>query len=231
MHGEVIVRLDDVRDLSPRLEAVWSVLERRGAAVHLGAIPVDVSEAAARDLEARAQRSPVAVSVQQHGYRHVNHGLGKRKFEFDDERTFEDQRSDLEAGREILRARFGERFDGVFVPPFDRCGSLGMRALAELGFAGISVIHTSTAPDDPRVPKVLMTTDPVQWKPVVLHRPWDQTLHEVRTSLDATGYAGLELHHEIMDEAAVAGLDWLLGELGAVRYPTMLEAAQRQRRG
>lgn len=230
MHGEVIVRLDDVRDLSPRLEAVWSVLERHGAAVHLGAIPVDVSEGAARDLEARARRSPVAVSVQQHGYRHVNHGQGKRKFEFDDERTFEAQREDLEAGREILRARFGTRFDGVFVPPFDRCGSLGMRALAELGFAGISVIHTSTAPDHPSVPKVLMTTDPVQWKPEVLHRPWEQTLREVRASLDATGYAGLELHHEIMDEPAVAGLDWLLGQLGPVRYPTMLEMAQRRRR-
>lgn len=229
MQGEVIVRLDDVRDLSPRLEAVWSVLERHGAAVHLGAIPVDVSEAAARDLEARARRSPVAVSVQQHGYRHVNHGQGKRKFEFDDERTFEAQREDLEAGRDILRARFGTRFDEVFVPPFDRCGALGMRALAELGFSGISVIHTSTAPDHPNVPKVLMTTDPVQWKPEVLHRPWDQTLREVRASLDATGYAGLELHHEIMDEPAVQGLDWLLGQLGPVRYPTMLEMAQRQR--
>ena len=94
MQREVIVRLDDVRDLSPRLEAIWRVLERNGAAVHLGAIPVDVTEQYAQDLLRRADRSPVPVTVQQHGYRHVNHSTGKRKFEFDDERTFEEQRDD-----------------------------------------------------------------------------------------------------------------------------------------
>jgi len=227
MQREVIVRLDDVRDLSPRLEAIWRVLERNGAAVHLGAIPVDVTEQYAQDLLARADRSPVPVTVQQHGYRHVNHSSGKRKFEFDDERTFVEQRDDLQQGRDALIRLFGDRFDRVFVPPWDRCGAHGMRALAELGFAGISVIATSSAPDHPQVPKVLMTTDPVQWKPVAMHRPWDQTLREVQSTLDATGYAGIELHHEIMDDDAAQGLDWLLGQLNGVRYPTMREKAQR----
>ncbi len=228
MRGELIIRLDDVRDLSPRLVAVWDVLERHGAAVHLGAIPIDVDEGAAARLLERAARSSSRVSVQQHGYRHVNHGQGKRKFEFGDERGFEEQRADLAAGQRILADRFGSLFDGVFVPPFDRCGALGMQALAELGFVGISVIETSSAPRDPRVPHVLMTVDPVDWK-AGTHRPWEQTAQSLAERLEREGYAGLELHHEVMDEAAVAGLDWLLEQLRGVRYPTMREAALRQK--
>ncbi len=224
MQGELIIRLDDVRDLSPRLVAVWDVLERHGAAVHLGAIPIDVHEGAAARLLERAARSGSRVSVQQHGYRHVNHGQGKRKFE----RGFEEQRADLAAGQRILTDMFGPLFDGVFVPPFDRCGALGMQALAELGFVGISVIETSSAPRDPRVPQVLMTVDPVDWK-ASTHRPWDQTTQALGERLERDGYAGLELHHEVMDEAAVNGLDRLLEQLRGVHYPTMHEAALRQK--
>jgi hypothetical protein len=225
--GDLVIRLDDVRDLSPRLEAVWRVLESHGAAVHLGAIPVDVTPEAAVRLRERAQRSPARVSVQQHGYRHVNHGTDKRKFEFGDERSAADQRHDLLAGRALLEERFGAMFDTVFVPPFDRCGQFGLDVLADSGFAGISVIETSSTPRDPRVPFVLMTTDPVQWKPVTLHRPWDGTLTEVRERLARDGYAGIELHHEIMDDEAVAGLDGLLAGLRGVAFPTMLEVARR----
>lgn len=229
MRGELIVRLDDVRDLSPRLEAIWTVLESHGASVHLGAIPVDVTEEFAARIRERARRSKAAVSVQQHGYRHVNHGTGKRKFEFGDERDAGEQRSDLLLGRAILEQRFGALFDTVFVPPWDRCGQKGMDALAEARFAGISVIETSSAPVDPRVPHVPMTTDPVTWKPVAVHRPWEATLQEVGGRLERDGYAGIELHHEIMDEAAAAGLDWLLGQLRGVTFPTMREYAERRR--
>ena len=229
MRGELIVRLDDVRDLSPRLEAIWSVLESHGAAVHLGAIPVDVTEEFAARIRERVRRSKSAVSVQQHGYRHVDRGSGKRKFEFADEREAGEQEKDLLDGRAILEQRFGSLFDTVFVPPWDRCGQKGLDVLAAAGFAGISVIETSSTPIDPRVPRIPMTTDPVTWKPVAVHRPWDATLQEVRARIEKDGYAGLELHHEIMDPTAAAGLDWMLGQLRGVTFPTMLEYARRQR--
>ena len=229
MKGDFVVRLDDVRDLSPRLEAIWQVLERHAVPVHLGAIPIDVTEAAALALRARAERSRSRVSVQQHGYRHVNHGLDKRRYEFADERDAGEQRSDLLAGRAILEQRFGAMFDTVFVPPWDRCGQKGLDVLAEAGFAGISVIETSSTPVDVRVPRVPMTTDPVQWKPVAVHRPWAGTLQEIAARLERDGYAGLELHHEIMDAEAAAGLDLLLVGLKGVGLPTMLEVAQARR--
>lgn len=231
MKREVVIRLDDVRDLSPRLEAVWSVLERHGVPVHLGAIPTDVTPEAAITLEARALRSRSRVTVQQHGYQHLNHGTDKRKFEFDDARPEAEQRSELLTGQALLRERFGARFDGVFVPPWDRCGSAGLQVLADAGFAGISVIETSSTPMHPDVPRVLMTTDPVQWRPVAVHRPWDQTLREVQERADRDGYAGIELHHEIMDDEAVRGLDGLLAGLRGVTWPTLREVADRIRKG
>ncbi|MGE3171751.1 MAG: DUF2334 domain-containing protein [Planctomycetota bacterium] len=227
----LVIRLDDVVDLTPRLEGVWSVLERHRVPVHLGVIPNDLGADAALRLRQRAAVSRSRASVQQHGYRHVNHGVGKKKFEFGDERPAADQRADLAAGKAILEQHLGDLFDGVFVPPWDRCGERGMQALAELGYSGISVIETSTAPRDPRVPHVPMTTDPVQWKPETRHKPWAETLAEVRGRLDREGYAGIELHHEIMDDDALLGLDETLAALGVFDRPTMLEVARRNRGG
>jgi peptidoglycan/xylan/chitin deacetylase (PgdA/CDA1 family) len=226
MRGQLIIRLDDVRDLSPRLEAVWRVLERHGMPVHLGAIPADVDDGTAQRLRERAARSTSRVSVQQHGHRHVNHGTDRKRFEFGETRSEAQQREDLSAGRDALQRYFGERFDGVFVPPWDRCDATTMAILANLGYAGISVIETSSAPVHAAVPRVVMTTDPVNWRPTPTHRDWDRTLGEVRGRLEQHGYAGIELHHEIMDDDAVRGLDGLLARLPGVAKPTMLEVAR-----
>ena len=227
--GDVVVRIDDGRGLCERLEWVWGVLEGHGVPLHLGVIPVDLEPAGAERLRERAGRSRSPVSVQQHGYRHVNHGSGKRRFEFGDERAVAEQRSDILAGREILQEQIGELFEPIFVPPWDRLGASTLEILAQEHYLAVSVIETSSSPEDPRVPRVRMTTDPVQWRPDRAHRPWEETHREVAERLALEGYAGIELHHEIMDEEAVTGLDGLLGRLQGAGWPTMRAVADRAR--
>ncbi len=231
MNREVVIRLDDVRGLCDRLERVWTVLEDHGAPVHLGVIPADLTADEAGRLLERAARSRTPVSAQQHGYLHLDRGTGKRRFEFGDERGVEEQRSDVLAGRRILERRLGSLFEPIFVPPWDRLGESTLEVLADEQYLAVSVIETSSSPESPRVPRVPMTTDPVKWRPQPVHKPWDATFEEVEALLADRGYAGIELHHEIMDEAAAAGLEGLLGRLAGVEWPTMRSVAERLRGG
>ena len=225
--GEVVVRLDDVRSLCERLEGVWGLLERHGVPLHLGVIPSDLTPAAAASLRERASRSRARVSAQQHGYRHVNHGADKRRFEFGDARDAAEQRSDIRAGRAILERELGDLFEPIFVPPWDRLGESTLEILADEGYLAVSVIETSASPESDRVPRIAMTTDPVKWRPEPVHRPWDETVREVTHALSERGYAGIELHHEIIDAAALEGLERLLARLDGVTWPTMRELAER----
>jgi hypothetical protein len=227
MQGKLIIRIDDVVDVTPRLEALWRVLEKRRVPVHLGVIPADLTAAAAERLRQRAADSSARVTVQQHGYRHVNHGVDRRRFEFGDERDADLQREELAAGQKILKELLDGLFDGVFVPPWDRCGATTLDALAQLGFGGVSVIETSSAPLDERVPRVTMTIDPVAvWRPTAIHRPWDETSQQVLGELQTRGWSGIELHHEVMTDEDCEGLDALLSVVGPREFPTMAEAAR-----
>ena len=205
------------------------MLESHCVPLHLGVIPTDLRADEAGRLRERAGRSHSPVAAQQHGYRHVNHGAGKRRFEFGDERSAAEQRSDIVAGREILERQLGDLFEPIFVPPWDRLGESTLEILADEGFLAVSVIDTSSSPRSDRIPRVSMTTDPVQWRPEPVHKPWDETLGEVETRLSEAAYAGIELHHEIMDAAAVEGLDHLLQQLDGATWPTMRALAARPR--
>jgi len=227
VNGELIIRLDDIRCLSARLERVWRVLENHGVPVHLGVIPADLERGEAKRLLARARRSRSPVSVQQHGFRHVNHGKGKRRFEFGDDRSLDEQRADILAGRRILEQHLEELFEPVFVPPWDRLGASTLEILAQERYLAVSIIDTSASPEDGRVPRVSMTTDPVRWRPSPVHKPWDETYREITAHLARKNYAGIELHHEVMDDRAVTGLDRLLGRLQGIRLPTMRVVAEQ----
>ena len=227
VHGDVVVRIDDVRCLSERLENVWRVLESHGVPVHLETIPFELDPRDVEKLVQRARRSKSPAFFHQHGYRHVNHGTDKRRFEFSDDRSPSEQREDIVAGRQILQRAFGELFEPIFTPPWDRLGTTTLGILAEEQFVGVSVIDTSSAPEHAALPRVSMTTDPVKWRPEPVHRPWNQTRREVAHALAQRGYAGIELHHDVMDEDAVAGLDQLLTSLRGASWPTMRSIAER----
>lgn len=225
----LVVRFDDVRTLGPRLERIWNVMERRGVPLHLEVVPAWLDEAAADRIAERARRCDIPVAVHQHGAAHVNHGTPTRRFEFGDSRGLEPQLADIRKGREVLEARLPDLFEPVFSPPWNRYGASTLEALALAEFVAFSSAVRPGAPTQASVACVPMTLDPVQWRPSPKHQPWEDIQLELATSLEREGFAGLELHIEVMTEDDVEGLDLLLAEFvrRGVRFPTMRSVVER----
>ncbi len=221
--SSLVVRFDDVRDLCPRLSQAWEAMEKNGVPLHLEVVPALLEGTAATDLAGRARRSRVPIAVHQHGTAHVNHGTETRRFEFDDCRGLDAQLADIRQGRAVLEASLPDWFEPMFSPPWNRYGASTLEALACAGFSAFSCLAKPDAATHPWIAFVPMTLDPVRWKLQPKHQPWTQIQSELVASLQQDGFAGLELHHNVMTDEDVNGLDQLLEGLltHGVGFPTM----------
>lgn len=221
--SSLVVRFDDVRGLCPRLSQAWDAMEKNDVPLNLEVVPEWLDDTAAAALASRARRSRVPVAVHQHGTAHLNHGTEDRRFEFDDCRSVDAQLADIRRGRAVLEESLGDCFEPMFSPPWNRYGASTLQALARAEFSAFSCLAKRNAPLHPSIAFVPMTLDPVRWKPHPLHLTWTQIQSELAASLERDGFAGLELHHDVMSEDDVHGLDQLLERLRArgVVFPPM----------
>ena len=168
------------------------------------------------------------MSVHQHGTAHVNHGTATRRFEFDDCRGVDRQLADIREGRAVLEAILPDWFEPMFSPPWNRYGASTLEALARADFSAFSCLTKPDAITHSSIAFVPMTLDPIRWRPHPRHLPWNEIQSELVASLEQDGFAGLELHHDVMTEEDVAGLDRLLEKLRVlgVEFPTMQTVAE-----
>jgi hypothetical protein len=90
------------------------------------------------DLAGRLADGP-AVTVLQHGWRHVNHApAGERKSELGAHQPLSRRLDQIRLGRERLRSLFGPRALGVLVPPWNRIAPDLIPHLPEAGIHGLS---------------------------------------------------------------------------------------------
>lgn len=221
--SSLVVRFDDVGGLCPRLSQAWEAMENNGVPLHLEVVPEWLDAAAVSALVQRARRSRIPIAVHQHGTAHVNHGTETRPFEFDDCRGVDAQLADIRQGRAMLEASLPEWFEPMFSPPWNRYGASTVQALVRADFSAFSCLVKPTAPAHQSIAFVPMTLDPVRWRPQPRHQPWTQIQSELAATLEQDGFAGLELHHEVMAEDDVNGLDQLLEGLRSqgVVFPPM----------
>lgn len=232
-HAEpwVIVRLDDVRGHCHKQDRVCDVLEAHGVPIHLEVIPGDLDERGAAELHREHTRRSVPVMCHQHGYRHTNHGTDAKRCEFGDHRGFEVQLEDLSAGKNHLTNLLGEIFEPLFSPPWDRYGETTLEAIEAAGLQGMSVLWKDGAPSHPRIPIIRFTLDPVNWSRPPTHRSWSETLENLLRSIQDGNGAGLQLHHEVMEEHDFVGLNETLDELdkNGVCWPMMKDLVTKRR--
>jgi hypothetical protein len=130
------VRNDDVGDLTAEL--VWFVdafIERRIPVSHQ-VIPANLTPECATYLRDKADRHPDLVGIGQHGFRHYMVINGIRHWrEFGPERSFEEQKRDVIAGKVIMENLFGSELSvSVFTPPQHKYNGDTVRAVFESGF-------------------------------------------------------------------------------------------------
>ncbi|HTW53747.1 MAG TPA: polysaccharide deacetylase family protein [Stellaceae bacterium] len=136
-------RDDDAAVPTPALDRLLTLAGP--APLALAVIPADAKPSLAAALGFHPQ-----VSVLHHGWCHANRAAatspGGKKSEYPAERHPVDVADELDEGRKQLRALFGSRALGVFVPPWNRFAERFVPLLKEAGFVAISQIAPRKTP-------------------------------------------------------------------------------------
>jgi hypothetical protein len=129
-------RDDDATRQGPLLERL---LEATGSVpIALAVIPVLAEDSLAKRLTAHNKGAGEAL-VLQHGYAHVNHApSGTKKAEFGNHRPLDSMLDELATGRQRLEALFGENFEPILTPPWNRADDEVVRNMEQAGLQGLS---------------------------------------------------------------------------------------------
>lgn len=203
-------RDDDAGRDHPRLESLLAIARRRAAPVALAVVPAWLERACA----ARILASPLA-DVLQHGVAHENHATAReKKIELGGSADPTGLRRALASTRARLADGFGDRALPVLVPPWNRITPGLVLMLPALGFAAVSTFGPRpTARPLPDLIQVNTHLDLIRWREGGRPLDFAQAAAALAALIQAGGAEpiGILSHHLVMDAAAFATLDRLLG--------------------
>ena len=210
--GRVFFRADDVAVPGKRFGRMMELFARYRAPLSLAVVPAWLTRARWQYLKSFEKMTPSLCCWHQHGWRHVNHETEGKKQEFGDTRRVSEIRHDLSRGKDRLEQIMTEDFFPVFTPPWNRCGNDTLQVLKDLGFVAISRSFGSK----PQIPKDLsdffVNVDLHTRKEKDPAAGWNNLLMEFKQAAKS-GYCGIMLHHQMMNDAAFEFLAMLLGAL------------------
>ena len=222
-------RDDDAVRPTPALDRLIALAD--GLPLALAVIPEPAVEALAQRLAACP-----AITVLQHGWRHVNHAPpDEKKAELGPHRPIDAMLDELAAGRRRLAALFGRRAIAVLTPPWNRMSAALVPRLRGAGYAGLSTAGARRqAEPSPGLRQVNTHADLIAWRSgrfvgtapalglIVAHLAARRT-----GTADADEPTGLLTHHLVMDgegEIFVARLVALTRAHAAARWLAASEA-------
>jgi Uncharacterized protein conserved in bacteria (DUF2334) len=209
---EVFFRDDDAGWEDARLLALCDLFGALELPLDLAVIPNDLTERLGRELVKRDW-----LALHQHGFTHRNHEREGRKCEFGPSRSYEQQRSDIAAGRDILETLLG-RITMIFTPPWNRCTLDTARAVQDLGFAMLSREHRAERFGLDGLAELPVHLDLARLSPEELDSRF-------AAHVDEGGPIGVMFHHAVMERAdfdRAAALLRLLARHDSVRARHML---------
>ncbi len=229
-------RDDDAVEPSPALARLLALAEARDLPLALAVIPARASVALAQWLESQ----PARTTLLQHGYAHQNHARdGEKKAELGARRPTNIVIEELTRGWARMAALFGETWEPVLVPPWNRIAEPLVPELAGLGYRGLSTHGPRAAAlAAPGLVQVNSHLDIMHWPDPRGFLGQAESLEVLVAQLrarrlgeaDATEPTGLLTHHPAHDEPAWAFLETLLDRLAghpAVRFVEAGEAFAR----
>lgn len=214
------LRDDDATRDSPALRRLLHLVRGHEVPLALAVIPatLEASLVAAVDGSER-------VTIVQHGYSHDNHAPAHaRKAELGADRRAEIVLPELVAGREVLAARFGDRFAPVLVPPWNRIAPELVAQLPGCGYRALSTF----GPRKSAHPVAGLTqcnthVDPVAWHAGRGFAGTEAAIAQLVGHLqarregraDASEPTGILTHHLLLDEPGWRFLAELCGRTRA----------------
>jgi hypothetical protein len=138
MKKTFFLRCDDVTKPDPAFLRVFRLLRAEELPLSCAVIPAKAGPALASFFRGESAAG-ARLEALQHGFSHAEHSGNKYlKHEFGPSRPYKAQRADIAAGKKLMKKLFGKLSKPVFVPPFHVYNSETLKALAKLGFKGIS---------------------------------------------------------------------------------------------
>lgn len=215
---ELFVRDDDGGWDDAALLALIDTCAEVDAVVDVAVIPNALHDGLAALLNDCVEAG--VARVHQHGRAHTNHESEGRKCEFGAARSYSEQLSDIAGGQAKLRAAFGDRFDLVFTPPWNRCVEVTADALVACGIGVLSRDSTAVpfARDDlVEVPVTIdwMAKRDAGWTP-------EQLGQRLAGGIATSEAVGLMLHHAVTDAAERGRIAEFLALVRPCAHPTTI---------
>ena len=114
---------------------------------------------------------------------------------------------------EIIQLQYltvGKDFQPFFTPPWNRCSSDTLQALADLHFKAVSRSKGALPKSPPNLPDYQVNVDLHTRKEVTPHLALENLLAELEQGV-SSGLCGVMIHHQRMNRSALEVLDLLLG--------------------
>lgn len=209
----IFLRDDDIDEDEESLRHLLDITLSRTVPMNLQIIPKTLTEGGIRILKDFNRVNPDLVSLNQHGWSHINHEPVGRKCEFGTSRNFQEQLEDIRRGKTILETIFPMRFFPVFTPPWNRCTSDTFKALDTLGFQILSKDLGKHPITDYSFTEISTSLDLFTWKGEAKMKNPQDIVQLLLSQFENLEIIGILLHHKVMNTKSFAFLDQLLREL------------------
>ena len=212
----VFFRADDIGIPSHRFQQLIECFQKHKLPLCLATVPAWLTETRIKELRLLTGEESSQWCWHQHGRIHRNFEKTGKKQEFGPTRTKSDIHTSLATGRERLEQLLDRDFHPVFTPPWNRCSSDTLQALADLGFKALSRSKGARPETLPNLPDYQVNVDLHTRKETEPHLALENFLAEIEQGL-ASGLCGIMIHHQRMNRSALELLDILLGALQSNR--------------
>jgi hypothetical protein len=205
----LVFRADDIGVPSAEFSQLIAAFQRYQLPLCLATVPSWLTAHRLQQLRRVTGTDDSLWCWHQHGRMHRNYEISGKKQEFGPARTVADITSDIGKGKMRLEMLLTEAFQPFFTPPWNRCSLETLHVLRNKGFRGISRYRGAVPASEEILPDVPMNVDLHTRKEASQETSLSNLLLEIETGL-ASGYCGIMLHHQRMNQHAVTLLDSLL---------------------
>lgn len=212
----VFFRADDIGIPSLRFQQLIECFEKHKLPLCLATVPAWLTETRLKELRRLTGANNSQWYWHQHGRVHRNFEKIGKKQEFGPARTKDDIHASLMKGRKRLEQLLDPDFHPVFTPPWNRCSSDTLAALADLGFSAVSRSKGAHPKTLHNLPDFQVNVDLHTRKEVAPHLALENFLTEIEQGL-TSGLCGIMIHHQRMNMSALELLDILLGSIKSNR--------------
>ncbi|MBT8369989.1 MAG: polysaccharide deacetylase [Deltaproteobacteria bacterium] len=211
----VFFRADDVAVPGKQFRELVDLFSRYQVPLSMSVVPAWLTGVRWKGIERLCNKAPNLWCFYQHGWRHMNHETTGKKQEFGPARPRAAIEHDLVCGRERLTSLMQDVFFPAFTPPWNRCSLEALDVLTTSNCRAISRSRGASPPAPVGMPDFQINVD--------LHtRPeptpalgWKNLYAELATGI-ADGFCGIMIHHQRMNDNALAFLEGLLERMMAM---------------